>query len=167
MTNAPFRLACITLMAAIPVSASAASKADFGALAMCSKLSKMPKGYRAIECNRRNPLKECRFSLAGDKMPIQYLIDQGTIVDKNLGFSRASKFVGPFGLRSGDTEAKAMAKVKAATALAFERWTSEDSPNGAYFQSSDVKCTGNIFNLRVFFDNGVLESVSVSSLPMM
>lgn len=161
----PTKLIWIALLAAMSTSAAAQSKSDFGSIAMCAKLVKMPKGYRPADCDKRNPLRQCSFTLSSDKVPIKYLIDDSKIVSKWLKFGERAKVAGPFGLAIGDRESAAMAKVKRATGLTFESWTDEN-PGSLYYQSSDIACRGNAYNVRVFFQDGVLDMVSVSSLPM-
>ena len=165
--RAIYRHAGAVLLAAVSSSAFAQPKADFGTLAMCDKLSRLPAGYRAIDCDKRAPLRQCSFSLPGDKLPITYFVEGGVVKSKWLTFGTQTSPIGPFGLKGGDREGAAMVKVRRGTGLAFQKWDDEEAGAGAtYYQSSDITCRNNSYNLRVFFENGVLERVSVSSLPM-
>ena len=161
----PTKLTATVLLATISTSAVAQSKPDFGSIAMCAKLVKMPKGYKPIECDKRSPLRQCSFTLSSEKLPIRYLVDNKVVASKWLEYGQLAKLLGPFGLKCGDRESAAMAKVKKATGLTFESWTDEN-PGSLYYQSSDISCRGNAYNVRVFFQNGILDMVSVSSLPM-
>ncbi len=156
----------LALLASIPIAANAQSKPDFGSLAICASLGKMPTRYKAIECNQRNPLRQCSFTLSADKLPIKYLVDDGIVVSKWIEFGNHAAFVGPFGLKRGDSDNIAVAKVRRATGLAFERWADDQDAEGTYYQSTDINCRKNIYNLRIFFHKGKLETLSVSSLPM-
>lgn len=155
----------IALVSLIATSANAQAKADFGALAMCAKLGKMPAGYKPIDCNKRHPLRECSFSLPKDKIPVKYLVSDGIVVSKWVEFGTHTASAGPFGLKSGDTEKSALSKARKATGLVFEAWSDEE-PGSTYHQSTDIACQGNLYNLRLFFRDGRLDMVSVSSLPM-
>jgi hypothetical protein len=152
------------MLFAMPV--TAASRSDFGAFAMCAKLKAMPKGYRAIKCNARTPLRgECRFTLPGDLGQIEYLIENGKILDKTYRFKAGTSAKGPFGLTSTDTKENAARKIRSATGLSTQMWTDSSGDTGDYLQSDGVPCSGNEYTIYVWFENNQVNAVSVSSLP--
>lgn len=145
--------------------ASAALKGDFAGLPICSKLNAMPRGYRPTECNRRAPLRgECRFTLTSNGMPIEYLIDDGVVLDKKVPLSAGPST--PYGLRDGDDYDAAAHKVRVGTGLSSRKWTDNEDEAASYIQSDDVTCGRNkSYSIYVWFRNGRAKSVSISTLP--
>lgn len=155
----------LAMMLSVP--ASAAPRGDFAGLAICSKLSAMPKGYKAIECNTHAPLRgECRFSLASNGIAIEYLVENGLVLDKKTALSPRGSFAAPYGLRNGDDYEIAARKIKASTGLSSQHWTDSEDEAASYLQSDEVSCGRNkSYTIYVWFKNGRAESVSVSTLP--
>lgn len=145
--------------------ASAALRGDFAGLAICSKLNTMPRGYRPTECNRRAPLRgECRFALTSNDMPIEYLIDDGVVLDKKVPPSASS--AAPYGLRDGDNYETAARKIRVGTGLSSRKWTDSEDEDASYLQSDDVSCgRDKSYSIYVWFTNGHAKSVSISTLP--
>lgn len=109
----------VTLAMMLSAPASAAFRGDFAGLAICSKLSAIPKGCRTIDCHARAPLRgECRFTLASNGIGIEYLIKNAQVLDKKIVLSAHAGFAAPYGLHHGDDYETAARKIKASTGLA-------------------------------------------------
>lgn len=152
----------------LPGQASAALRGDFPGPAICSKLNAMPKGYKAHGCNKRTPLRgECRFTLPGNGIPIEYLIDNGLVLDKTVTLGSSASIAAPFGLRRGDGYDSAARKIRDSAGLASQQWTDSDDEAVSYLQSDAVSCGRSMsYTIYVWFRNGGAESVSVSTLPV-
>jgi len=145
--------------------ASAALMGDFAGLPICSTLNVMPKGYQPIECNKRAPLRgECRFTLTSDHMPVEYLINDGVVLDKKVPLSASPST--PYGLRDGDDYEVTERKIRAATGLSSRKWADNEDEAASYLQSDDMTCDRNkSYSIYVWFKNGRAKSVSISTLP--
>lgn len=156
------------LSAMLPLQASEATQRDFAGLAICAKLNAMPTRYRAKACDPREPLRgECRFSLTSNGMSVNYLVANGTVVEKSVILGGRADVPGPYGLRRGDSYDSAARKVRSSASLSSRHWTDDDDPDVSYLQSDDVPCgDGLSYTIYVWFKDGKAESVSVSTLPV-
>lgn len=145
----------------------AALKGDFAGLAICSKLKALPKGHRVVTCDKRTPLRgECKFVLSSNGIPIEYLIENGMVLEKYVTLEAGAAFVAPFGIRYGENSKSTASKINASTGLSSKYWTDSDDETESYLQSDDVMCgKSKSFAVYVFFDNGKATSVSVSAIP--
>lgn len=145
----------------------AAVKNDLAGLAICSRLKAMPKGYRATNCSRRTPLRgECRFTMTSNDMPIEYLLDNGTVLSKSARLYAGAKFAAPFGLRVSDNFESARRRVERITGLSFKLWTDDQNENAHYLQSDAVVCNKNkSYSIYVWFKNDRTTGITVSTLP--
>lgn len=164
-----FSRIAVTCMAIVllPGTASAARLGDFGGLPICSKLRAMPRGYNPIECSTRAPLRgDCRFSLNGEGISIEYLIEDGIVIEKRVDLRTGMRSVGPFGLRRDEDQASAARKVRTSTGLATRYWTDSEDEASGYLQSRDVMCgRSKSYTIYVWFKRDKAWSVSVSTLP--
>lgn len=151
----------------LPAQASAAQRGDFSGLPICSKLKTMPVGYKAKACSVRTPLRgECRFTLPSNGLSIEYLIDNGVILDKTVKLRANAGIAMPYGLTPGESHESVSQKIRGRTALASRYWTDSDDEAVSYLQSDDVSCRRNMsYTIYVWFRNGRAGSVSVSTLP--
>ena len=165
MTNKQLLLAI--LLPSIATQAAAKPAGDFGAIAICAKLSAMPKAYTAVpgDCNKRAPLRNCRFTVKGDQWPITYLVEGGKILDKSMTLKPTTKGAGPYGLLRGASETEATAKFTKATGFTLTRWDDADQPGNSYWQTEEMDCPGNSYTISLWFKNAKLDALSVSSLP--
>ncbi|MBD3728362.1 MAG: hypothetical protein IE933_01520 [Sphingomonadales bacterium] len=147
--------------------AMAAPASDFGGLAICSTLKAMPRNYRPGECSARNPLKgECRFSITSQGRQIDYLIENGVVIDKVVKLRAGARSPGPFGIVRGEAQESAARKIWRSTKLTTRYWTDSEDADAGYLQSDDVGCGRNkSYTVYVWFRHGRAESVSVSTLP--
>ena len=147
--------------------ASAAQRGDFAGLAICSKLLALPKAYKATECNRRAPLRgECRFTLSSNGMPIEYLMEDGVVLAKDVKLAAGARFAAPYGLSHGESRQGAARKIRATTGLSSQHWEDSEEPGTSYLQSDSVQCgASKAYTIYVWFRDGRAKSVSVSTLP--
>lgn len=156
------------LVLLLPTQVSAFVRGDFPGLPICSKLKSMPKGYKAIACDARAPLQgECRFTLSTSGLSIEYLIDDGVVLDKAITLGNIASLAAPYGLTRDDSHESAARKVKGHTGLPSQHWTDGDDETLSYLQSDQVTCGKNMsYTIYVWFRNDRAESVSVSTLPV-
>ena len=116
----------------------------------------------------RDPLRgECRFTLTSNGMTIDYLVADGTVVDKTFILEGRADVPAPYGLRRWDSHDGAARKVRSITGLSSRYWTDSDAPDVSYLQSDEVPCgQGLSYSIYVWFKDGKAESVSVSTLPV-
>lgn len=163
------RLWSIVLAAGIGASTtaltSAVSAADFGGLAICSRLTAMPAGAKLAECNRRAPLAgDCRFRLSSNGTSIEYLLGDGIVLAKRVTLNAGSAM--PWGLHSGDDAQTAARKVTARTGLDTRLWNDVEDSDATYLQSSAAACrSSQTYAVYVWFSHGRATAVSVSTLP--
>lgn len=163
------RTTCLAAVAAmLPIQEAEAVQRDFAGLAICSKLGAMPSRYKPRVCNAREPLRgECRFTLTSNGMTIEYLVADGTVVDKSFNLGARPDVPAPYGLRRGDSYDGAARKIRSITGLSSRYWTDSDAPDASYLQSDEVPCRqGLSYTIYVWFRDGKAESVSVSTLPV-
>jgi hypothetical protein len=155
------RLSIITLLVLSSSCVSAAATADMVGLPICSTMKQIPKGFHATgDCDRMSPLDSCTFSLQSDDNKISYFVESGVIKSKT--FRLNSKFAGPFSLSPVDSLSIAKAKIKKATGLSMKQY---DDPE-LYLQSTEKKCSSNVYTISVYFNTKRLaQEVVVSSLP--
>lgn len=151
--------------AGMTAQAFAAPAADFGGLAICSRLTAMPVGSRLADCKRRAPLAgNCHFSLSSDGMSIEYLLKDGTVLAKKVTLNAGTAM--PWNLRAGDDAKTAARKLKARTGLDARLWNDVEDSAASYLQSSDAACAfGQTYAVYIWFSHGRATEVSVSSLP--
>jgi hypothetical protein len=155
------RLSIIALLVLSSSCVSAAANADMSGLPICSTMNKLPKGFRATgDCDRMSPLDSCTFSLQSDGNRISYVVESGIIKSKTFRLDAKTK--APFALSSLDTPKSAKSKVKTATGLSIKQ---HDDPE-LYLQSTEKKCTNNVYTISVYFNaKRLAQEVVVSSLP--
>ncbi len=149
-----------------PVIAKSAS--DLTGLPICSALKAMPQGYRPLECDVHSPLRgSCRFSLADRAGAVEYLMENGTILDKRMRLKAGVQNKASFGIIRDDGRLAAARKILTSTGLKTRYWTDSEDATTSYLQSTDVNCGPNkSYTIYVWFRNGRAESVSVSTLPV-
>jgi hypothetical protein len=155
------RLSITALLVLSSSCVSAATTADMSGLPICSTMKQIPKGFRATgDCDRMSPMESCTFTLQSDGNKISYFVESGVI--KTKIFRLNSKFSGPFSLSPLDSPKIAKAKVKKATGLSMKQY---DDPE-LYLQSTEKKCSNNVYTISVYFNTKRLaQEVVVSSLP--
>jgi hypothetical protein len=100
-------------------------------------------------------------------MTIDYLVANGTVVEKIFILGGHADGPAPYGLRRGDSYDSTARKVGSITGLSSRYWTDADDPDVSYLQSGEVSCgQGLSYTIYVWFRDGKAESVSVSTLPV-
>lgn len=89
----------------------------------------------------REPLRsECLFTLTRNGMTIDYLVANGTVVEKIFILGGHADGPAPYGLRRGDSYDSTARKVGSITGLSSRYWTDADDPDVSYLQSGEVSC---------------------------
>lgn len=150
------------------VSVAAHASSDLAGLPICKTLRSMPRGYRPLECDSRSPLKgNCRFLLSERAGPIEYLLENGTVIDKRISLRAGSPGITAFGVARNDGPLPASRKMLASTGLKTHYWTDSDDATISYLQSTDIGCgPAKSYSVYIWFRHGKAESVSVSTLPV-
>jgi hypothetical protein len=166
MARQGFKIVGALMLACMGSSAISEPRGDFGAINICTELKTMPKGYVPHECDRKAPLRKCYFALQGDSWPITYLVENRRILDKYMEFKGAANLSGPFGLRKGDSEQQASTKFRQSTGLSLTSWSDHEDREVTYLQTVEQACVRNTYTISLWFRNGSLTAVGVSSLPV-